>query len=422
MTENMLDKEEMPNKAISYKETLDQKKLEQKIASYQRTCAMVDLDAIVENMRNMKKNIAVSTKLIGVVKTDGYGHGSVPVARCLEDYDFMYGFATATVEEAHILRRAGIQKPILVLGYTFPYCYEMMVQEELRSVIFRYDTIPELAAAAKKAGRRAKVHIKVDTGMGRIGISPDEEGLEFVRELTKHEELEIEGILTHFARADEKDKADAREQLARFRRFIDMIQERLGLQIPVRHCANSASIMELPEASMDVARAGITMYGLYPSEEVDRESVPLQPALSWYSRIVYCKTIHKGQSVSYGGLFTAGKDTRVATVPVGYGDGYPRSLSEKGYVLIHGKKAPILGRVCMDQFMVDISDIPQAREGDNVTLLGRDGEEQISAELLGTLSGRFNYELVCDIGKRVPRVYLQAGRAVAVKDYNDDYE
>ena len=396
------------------------KNLDEKIEHYQRTCATVDLDAIVENMRNMKKNIAEETKLIGVIKTDGYGHGSVPIARCLEQEDFMYGFATATVEEAHILRSAGITKPILILGYTFPYCYEMLVREEIRPAVFRYDTIPELAEAARKLGRKVKVHIKVDTGMGRIGVSPDEEGLAFVKELMKQEEIIVEGIFTHFARADEKDKTAACEQLRKFQNFIQMIEEQLGLKIPVKHCANSASILELPQTCMDVMRAGITMYGLYPSEEVDRECVPLKPALSWYSQIVYCKVLHKGQSVSYGGLFTAPCDMRIATVPVGYGDGYPRSLSGKGYVLIRGQRAPILGRVCMDQFMVDISNIPQAREGDRVTLLGSDQEEHISAELLGAISGRFNYELVCDIGKRVPRIYFRNGEAVAVKDYYND--
>lgn len=334
----------------------------------------------------------------------------------------MYGFATATVEEAHALRMAGIKKPILILGYAFPYCYEMLVEEEIRPTIFRYDTVAKLVEAARKVGKTIKVHIKVDTGMSRIGISPDEEGLQFVRQLMAHEEIEIEGILTHFAKADEADKTATYEQLEQFQRFIKMIEEQLGLRIPVKHCSNSAGIIEFPEANMDVVRAGISLYGLRPSDEVSESKVLLRPALSWYSTIVYCKTIHKGQSVSYGGHFTADKDTKVATVPVGYGDGYPRSLSDKGYVLIHGQKAPILGRVCMDQFMVDVTEIPKAQEGDRVTLLGRDGDACISAELLGDISGRFNYELICDIGKRVPRVYLKSGRVISVKDYNNDCE
>lgn len=392
-----------------------------KTDTYQRVVAQVDLDAILHNIYHMRQNIAPDTKLMAVIKTDGYGHGSVPIAHCLEPLEEIYGFAVATAEEAHILRESGVSKPILVLGYTFPYAYELMAREQIRAAVFRRDSIAGLAKAAAAQDCRMKVHIKVDTGMGRIGITPDWEGLAFVEQLMKEPNIEIEGIFTHFARADERDKNSALEQLGRFREFIYTIESSLGLRIPIRHCSNSAGILELPEANMDLVRAGITLYGLSPSDEVSGDSVPLEPALSLYSRIVYMKTICSGQSVSYGGTFTASKDTRVATIPVGYGDGYPRSLSGRGYVLLHGQRAPILGRVCMDQFMIDVTDIPQAREGDRVTLIGKDGEEHISAEHLGELSGRFNYELVCDLGKRIPRVYMREGRVVAVKDYHNDY-
>ena len=397
------------------------RELQEKLESYQRVWAEVDLDAIWENMVHMKENIAENTKILAVIKTDGYGHGGVPIAKMLEQLDFMFGYAAATYEEAHVLREAGVKKPILILGYTFPYCYEELIREEIRPAVYRRDTVEELAAAAVKVGQKAKVHIKVDTGMGRIGITPDEEGLEFVRFLMGHPELEVEGIFTHFAKSDEEDKTSANHQLALFQNFIDRIQTELGLTIPVKHCSNSAAILEMPQANMDMVRAGITTYGLYPSEEVSKDIVPLRAAMSLYSHIVYCKTIHAGQSVSYGGLFTAQKDTRVATIPVGYGDGYPRSLSGKGYVLIRGKKAPILGRVCMDQFMVDISEIPGVMEGDKVTLLGVDGTERITAEELGELSGRFNYEFVCDLGKRIPRVYRQHGEITEVRDYFENF-
>lgn len=397
------------------------RELQEKLESYQRVWAEVDLDAIWENMVHMKENIAENTKILAVIKTDGYGHGGVPIAKMLEQLDFMFGYAAATYEEAHVLREAGVKKPILILGYTFPYCYEELIREEIRPAVYRRDTVEELAAAAAKVGKKAKVHIKVDTGMGRIGITPDEEGLEFVRFLMGHPELEVEGIFTHFAKSDEEDKTSAYHQLALFQNFIDRIQTELGLTIPVKHCSNSAAILEMPQANMDMVRAGITTYGLYPSEEVSKDIVPLRAAMSLYSHIVYCKTIHAGQSVSYGGLFTAQKDTRVATIPVGYGDGYPRSLSGKGYVLIRGKKAPILGRVCMDQFMVDISEIPEAMDGDKVTLLGMDGTERITAEELGELSGRFNYEFVCDLGKRIPRVYIQHGEITEVRDYFENF-
>ena len=397
------------------------RELQEKLESYQRVWAEVDLDAIWENMVHMKENIAENTKILAVIKTDGYGHGGVPIAKMLEQLDFMFGYAAATYEEAHVLREAGVKKPILILGYTFPYCYEELIRDEIRPAVYRRDTVEELAAAAVKVGQKAKVHIKVDTGMGRIGITPDEEGLEFVRFLIEHPELEVEGIFTHFAKSDEADKTSANHQLELFQNFIDKIQTELGITIPVKHCSNSAAILEMPQANMDMVRAGITTYGLYPSEEVSKDIVPLRAAMSLYSHIVYCKTIHSGQSVSYGGLFTAQKDTRVATIPVGYGDGYPRSLSGRGYVLIHGKRAPILGRVCMDQFMVDISEIPEAMDGDKVTLLGMDGTERITAEELGELSGRFNYEFVCDLGKRIPRVYIQHGEITEVRDYFENF-
>ena len=397
------------------------RELQEKLESYQRVWAEVDLDAIWENMVHMKENIAENTKILAVIKTDGYGHGGVPIAKMLEQLDFMFGYAAATYEEAHVLREAGVKKPILILGYTFPYCYEELIREEIRPAVYRRDTVEELVAAAAKVGKKAKVHIKVDTGMGRIGITPDEEGLEFVRFLIEHPELEVEGIFTHFAKSDEADKTSANHQLELFQNFIDKIQTELGITIPVKHCSNSAAILEMPQANMDMVRAGITTYGLYPSEEVSKDIVPLRAAMSLYSHIVYCKTIHSGQSVSYGGLFTAQKDTRVATIPVGYGDGYPRSLSGRGYVLIHGKRAPILGRVCMDQFMVDISEIPEAMDGDKVTLLGMDGTERITAEELGELSGRFNYEFVCDLGKRIPRVYIQHGEITEVRDYFENF-
>ena len=386
----------------------------------QRGYAEVNLDNIVENMQLMKRNLREQTQMMAVVKADGYGHGSVPIARCLERLDFVYGFGVATAEEAHILRLSGIRKPILILGYAFPYSYEMLAREEIRPAVFREDSVEELERAAAAVGKRIKVHVKVDTGMGRIGVTPDEEGIGFIQRLIDKEHVELEGIFTHFAKADERDKTSAHRQLAIFEDFLKELS-RLGIAIRVKHCSNSAGILDMPEANMDVVRAGIAIYGLYPSKEVNQDAVCLKPALSLYSRIVYIKTIHPGQSVSYGSDFTAKEDTRVATVPLGYGDGYPRSLSGRGYVLIRGKKAPILGRICMDQFMVDVSQIPEAAEGDRVTLIGGDGARRISTEELGELSGRFHYELVCDLGKRVPRVYVQNGGLAGILGIIPEY-
>lgn len=402
----------------------------ERIDTYQRVCARVDLDAVWDNMRNMKADICPETKMLGVIKTDGYGHGSIPIAKCLESMDFLWGYAVAAPEEAWILRENGIKKPLLILGYAFPYAYERMAREEIRITVFCEEMLGELTKAAqicfKETGKAMKVHIKVDTGMGRIGISPDEEGICFVRKLLEYTgdgSLEIEGIFTHFARADETDKTNARAQLQRFKDFIVRVREELGLEIPVKHCSNSAGILELPEANLDVVRAGIALYGLRPSGEVPDGETYLRPALSLHSHVVCVKTLRSGQSVSYGGTFTAPQDMKIATVPVGYGDGYPRSLSGgRGYVLIHGRKAPILGRVCMDQFMVDVSHIPETEMGSPVTLIGKDGGECITVEMLGELSGRFNYELVCDLGKRVPRVFYRNGRAVAAQDLSGYYE
>ena len=393
---------------------------------YQRVYAEVRLDAVISNMDNMKANIAPKTKMIAVIKTDGYGHGAIPIARELEGLDYLFGFAVATAEEALILRHVGIKKPILILGYTFPYSYEKLIEEEVRMAVFREDTLKELSEAAARLSERgirknAKVHIKVDTGMSRIGVRSDEKGLEFVKRTFETEGIEVEGIFTHFARADESDKTAAKKQLTEFREFIGRIEEKTGRKIPVKHCSNSAGIVEIPDANMDVVRAGITLYGLWPSNQVRKDIVKLSPVLSLYSHIVYIKEIEAGTAVSYGGTYVADRVRRVATIPVGYGDGYPRGLSGKGHILIHGKKAPILGRVCMDQFMVDVTEIPEAAMGDRVTLIGREGQQEITMELLGELSGRFNYELACDITKRVPRVYTKGGEILYTKDYYQDF-
>ena len=265
--------------------------------------------------------------------------------------------------------------------------------------------LDELSAAAQAEGKPVRIHIALDTGMGRIGIRPGDEGLSFVKKAMNTPGIVIEGMFTHFAKADETDRGPTYEQIGLYRDFNERIRRELGLEIPLCHCSNSAGIIEFPEANMSLVRAGITLYGLWPSEEVSKTIVPLRPVMTLYSHIVYIKEAGPGLSVSYGGTYTTSSEmTRIATVPVGYGDGYPRSLSNKGYVLICGQKAPILGRVCMDQMMVDVTGIPGAKEGSLCTLIGTDGDETITMEELGDLSGRFNYELACDINARVPRV------------------
>jgi alanine racemase len=391
------------------------------IEQYKRVYAEVNLDAVHYNMEQMRQKTAPDTRIMGIIKADGYGHGAVQIGRELETLDYVFGYGVATAEEAFILREAGLHKPILVLGYTFPYAYEEMIEKEIRPAVFRYDTLDELNACAERLGKNAKIHIKVDTGMSRIGIRPDESGLQFVKKALSCEALEVEGVFTHFAKADEADKTSAYRQIDLMSQFIDKAEADTGFRIPIKHCSNSAGILEIREANMDMVRAGITLYGLWPSEEVSRDSISLRPLLSLKSRIVCIKEVDAGGQISYGGIYTAEKNMRVATIPVGYGDGYPRGLSGKGCVLICGKRAPILGRVCMDQFMVSVEEIPEAEEGMEVTLIGKDQDEQITMEEIGALSGRFNYELACNLGKRIPRVYVKNGRITDTKDYYKDF-
>lgn len=387
---------------------------------YTRVYAPIDLDAVAYNMESMKKNIAVNTGMIGVVKTDAYGHGAVPVAKIIDPY--VQGYAVATIDEALILRLHGITKSILILGVTHPSRYEDAVNEDIRLTIFTMEQAKPLSELAVSMGKTAKIHLAVDTGMSRIGMQPDEESAEMVKEMAALGGIEIEGMFTHFAKADETDKTSANGQLQKYLDFVELLEVR-GIQIPVKHCSNSAGIIDLPQANLDMVRAGISIYGMYPSDEVEKSQVPLRPVMGLKSFITYVKTLRPGQEVSYGGHFVAEKEMKIATIPVGYGDGYPRNLSCKGHVIICGKKAPILGRVCMDQFMADVTHIPEASVDTEVTLIGTDGDETILVEDLANAGGGFHYEIVCDIGKRVPRVYYKNGEVVGTKDYfNDVYQ
>lgn len=389
---------------------------------YERVRACIDLDNIEYNMDLMKGNIAKESLMIAVIKADGYGHGAVPIAKTLENKEYLYGFAVATAEEAFTLRNSGIIKPILILGYTFPCFFEELIKKEIRLTIFRDDTLEKLNQAAITTGKKAKVHIKVDTGMNRIGILPDASGNDFIQKAATMSDIEIEGIFTHFAKADESNKQPAINQIAIFNQFVEQIEKMSGIKIPFKHCSNSAGIVELKNANMDLVRAGITLYGLWPSEEVNKDIIEIRPVLSLKSHIVYLKKIQKNTQVSYGGTFTTTRETLLATIPVGYGDGYPRSLSNNGYVLVRGQRAPIVGRICMDQFMVDVTDIAKVSLDDEVVLIGRDEAEVITMEELGERSGRFNYEFACDLGKRIPREYIRGGQVVYTKDYFNEIE
>ncbi len=384
--------------------------------SYSRVYAEINLDAILYNIEQMKQRIGKDTMIMGVIKADGYGHGAVPIGRELEQLSVIWGYATATFEEAHILRRNGLKKPVLVLGATFPEQYQEMMKEDIRATVYSLKQAHAMEKAAAEAGGKMTVHVKIDTGLSRLGFQVSKEAADEIAQIASLPHMVMEGMFTHFAKADARDKTMAKEQLEKFRQMKNMLSER-RIEIPLIHSSNSAAIIDMPEANMSVVRAGISLYGMWPSDEVQKENIDLKPVLSLKSRIIFLKELEPGRVISYGASYKTSRRQRIATIPVGYGDGYPRNLSNRGYVLIHGKKAPICGRICMDQFMVDVTDIPEAEEGDVVVLVGRDGAAQISMEEIGELSGRFHYEFACDLGKRVPRVYVKGNQITETRDY-----
>ena len=370
---------------------------------YLRCYAPVSLQAIGHNIGEVRKRLAPGVKLMAVIKADAYGHGACQVGKYLEskvDY-----FAVATLEEALELRESGITRPILILSYISPSQYPELVEHNITQTIDSSEQADALEAAAARAGVRAKIHIAVDTGMTRIGFQVTEEEADQVARIAQLPHLEMEGIFTHFSCADQEDKTYCGMQLEKFERMCRYLEER-KVKIPIRHICNSAGIMEFDGYRFDMVRSGIVTYGLYPSEEVQKDRLNLIPAMEWKAHVIHVKDVVAGVSVGYGATYTTSRPvTRIATVSVGYADGYPRALSGKGSVLIHGKRAPILGRVCMDQMMVDVTEIPDVKVEDVVTLVGRDGNAFISMEEIADPAMRFNYEMVCSVGKRVPRIY-----------------
>lgn len=377
-----------------------------------RVAAEIDLSAIRHNVREMAAlPVLRGVPLCAVLKADGYGHGAVPLAMMLEKEDAVSSFAVATADEACALRtEAGVKKPVMILGYAFPESDEALFACDIEPSVFYEETVLSLERTAKRIGtkKKLKVHIPVDTGMGRIGITPDDRGLAFVRRVAESPALSIEGVFTHFAAADEEDGAFCEEQTSRFRDFVEEIRTKLSLQIPVVHADNSAAILSGRGDPFDMVRAGIAMYGYAPSPaiaEMCQSQITLKPALSFVSHVSFVKEVPAGTTISYGATFVCERPSKIATIPIGYADGYPRMLSGKAHVLIRGKRVPIAGRVCMDQMMADVTDLEGVAEGDRVTLIGTDGDLSVTAEELGTLSGRFHYELLCCINKRVPRLY-----------------
>lgn len=386
---------------------------------YHRIYAKIDIDAIIHNLGECRRRIPEGTKVLCVIKADAYGHGAVELAHQLEDKADYFG--VAVIEEAVELRRAGITKPILILGYTSPTQDDLLINYNITQNIYTYDMAKHLSDRAVEFGKIVNCHIGLDTGMARVGFCDSDESVEMIKKISALPNLVTEGIFSHYARADEKNKTTALLQSERFDLFVDKL-ERAGVNIPIKHLSNSAAVEEL-EKHYDMVRFGISLYGLYPSAEVDKSSVDLVPAMELRTRIVNIKTVAEGCGVSYGHTFVTRRETRIATIPVGYADGYPRALSSKGRVIINGQYAPIIGRVCMDQFMVDVTDISgEINVEDEVILMGTDGGCTISAEEIGDMSASFNYEFVCNVARRVPRVYFKSGKPYKEISYIMDEE
>lgn len=376
--------------------------------AYHRCSARINLDAITYNFESLKKLLKSNVKVCCVVKADAYGHGSVQVAKTLEEKsDF---FAVAALEEGAVLREAGIKKPILILSYTAPFQYQSLIELDMIPTLYNLQEAKELSAAAQKLNKTVSIHVAVDTGMGRIGFPVSEESADTVKEISLLPGIELQGVFSHYAKADYADKTCANEQTKLFNSFIEMLEKR-GVTVPIKHISNSAAAIDL-ENQYDMVRLGILLYGMFPSDEVQKERVSLKPAMEVISHVIHVKTVSKGMGIGYGHAYVAPEERKIATVSIGYADGYSRALSCKGWVLIKGKKARITGKVCMDLIMVDVTDIEGVEVGDTVVVMGKMQQEEISAETIGELSGSINYEVICTFLPRVKRLYYKDGKLI----------
>lgn len=379
--------------------------------NFDNTYVKIDLDIIAQNFEAVRHRAGVP--VMAVVKADAYGHGAVQVAKLLQGKCAFFG--VSSMLEALELRQAGLHDPILILGQTPVSAFPTAVREGIRPTIFHYEDAAALSVEAVKQGVIAPFHFAVDTGMSRIGFQPTESCADLCAQIARMPGLKAEGLFSHFATADCADLTQAQKQGALFENFDRMLKDR-GVNIPIRHLDNSAGLMNFP-CRYEMVRSGIVTYGMYPSAEVPTENLSIRPALEWISRVTHIQQLPAGRAISYGGTYVTTHPTTVATIPVGYADGYRRSLSGRFYVLIHGQKAPILGRICMDQMMVDVTDIPGVKLEDQVTLVGRDGAEEITMEQIAAVADSFNYEFVCGISRRVPRFYDQGGVRVRAVHY-----
>lgn len=375
--------------------------------------AEINLDTIATNTKNIKKLIG-DKELIAIVKADCYGHGAVDVVPTLLD-NGASRLAVAMLTEAIELRENNINAPIVILGYTPLYLGEELINYDIEQTVYDLDYAKELSKIALSFNKKAKIHIAIDTGMGRIGFLPGDDTVKTINEVYNLEGLEVIGIYSHFSTSDEKDKSYANEQLFKFKKVIADLKA-LGIEIPLKHISNSGAIIDMPETYLNGVRPGIILYGYYPSKEVSNDNLSVKPALTLKAKVAHVKELHKDMYISYGKTFKTNKKTIVATLPIGYGDGYPRALSENAKVIVNGKFASILGRICMDQCMIDVTDIENVKTGDEVIILGEEGDLKFNADDMAEALGTINYEILCRIKSRIPRVYIKNKEVFKVRN------
>ena len=381
--------------------------------NYERVVAEINLDNIAKNMQNIRKAINENTKIMAIVKADGYGHGCIEVAKtCL--YNGANWLGVAIFEEAMELRENNICEPILILGNTIKNKFEQLIKNEITQTVFSFEMAKNLSDIGKKLKKDALIHIKIDTGMSRLGFLPTKKDILEIIKISKLPYIKITGIFTHFATSDEKDKNFSNEQFEKYMYVVNKLEEN-GVKNLIKHISNSGAILDLHNYNLDMVRAGIIIYGMYPSNEVCKNNIKLYPAMSIKTYISYIKEIEENTSVSYCRTYFTKAKTKIATIPVGYADGYARIMSNKAKVILNGQYANVVGNICMDQFMIDISHIKNAKVGDEVILMGEQKGISISAEDLANLQNTINYEIVCTIGKRIPRVFTKNGKIIKVK-------
>lgn len=376
--------------------------------------AEIDLDKLAHNMREIRR-VSKSKDIIAVIKADGYGHGALDIAPTLLE-NGATRIAVAVLSEAIELRRGGIEQSIMILGFTPPSLIDMLIRYDIEQTVYSYELAKEISLMAQRKNKIARIHIALDTGMGRIGFLPNDESVDEVYKISKLPNIIIEGLFSHFSSADEENKEYTTYQFNNYNKFYEKLVQK-GVKINVRHVANSAAIIDFPESHLEAVRPGIILYGYYPSNEVDKSNIALKPVMSLKTNVVHIKTLPAGEYISYGRKFKTNRESVIATLPVGYADGYTRLLYNKAKVIINGSFAPVIGRICMDQCMVDVTDIGNVNVGDEVTLMGEQGDLKFTADNIAELIGTINYEVTCMISKRVPRVYMKAGKVVKIRNY-----